>query len=213
MVTGANSGVGREVSRVLALRKALVIMGCRSLKKGEEVKEELRKMNPSAKLVVMELNLSSLKSIIKFGEQFRKQFSHLDIFIQNAATAFLNGTTEEGLEISIGSNYFGHFFLTQILLESLKNATNLSRIVTVTSFQHKTALSLELERIFSLSESYMLQKEAYALSKLYNFLLAKELAKHYEKEGVIANTADTGIVLLTNITNNLNPFEMIHLFF
>lgn len=74
-------------------------------------------------------------------------------------------------------------------------------------------MSLELERIFSLSESYVLQKEAYALSKLYNFLLAKELAKHYEKEGVIANTADTGIVLLTNITNNLNPFEMIHLFF
>lgn len=70
IVTGASSGLGVETTRVLALRGAHVIMAVRNTDAGKNVKEQILKEIPNAKIDVMELDLSSMVSVRKFGSDY-----------------------------------------------------------------------------------------------------------------------------------------------
>jgi len=180
LVTGANSGLGYEVSRGLALKGATVVMACRSLKKGEEAAAKIRDENPSGEVRLMQLDLADLESVKQFVETFRSEYSHLDVLLNNAGVmATPYGTTEDGFELHFGINHLGHFALTGQLLDLLEHTSG-SRIVTVSSYTHWFGW-INFGDLNG--EKFYYKWLAYFQSKLANLLFAYELRRKLSQHG------------------------------
>lgn len=181
IVTGSTSGLGKEAARVLALKNAEVIMAVRNTVKGEEVAEEIKKSAADAKIVVMELDLGSLKSVKAFSDAFSKKYKRLDILINNAGVMMCPySKTEDGFEIQMGTNHLGHFALTGHLMPLLKKTPD-SRIVATSSIAHRNG-SIDFSDINWESRDYKTGK-AYGDSKIANLYFAYELAKKISVNG------------------------------
>jgi NAD(P)-dependent dehydrogenase (short-subunit alcohol dehydrogenase family) len=180
IVTGANSGIGFETARVLAGKGATVVMACRNLEKANPKADEIRAAHPGANVEVMELDLSDLDSVRRFGDAFRAQHSKLDLLINNAGIMVPPyGKTAQGFETQFGVNHLGHFALTGSLLDLIVDTPG-SRIVTVSSVAHL------LGRIqfsdLNWEEGYKAQA-AYGQSKLANLLFTYELQRRLTVAG------------------------------
>lgn len=81
MITGASSGIGTETTRVLALRCVHVVMAVRNVSAGRDVKEAIIKEIPTAKLDVMDLDLSSFSSVRNFASDFNASGLPLNILM------------------------------------------------------------------------------------------------------------------------------------
>ncbi|RXN07594.1 dehydrogenase reductase SDR family member 13-like protein [Labeo rohita] len=134
IVTGSNTGIGRATAVDLARRGARVILACRNQVCGETAVALVQRESGSKNVVFMQLDLASLKSVRSFAETFLKTERRLDILINNAGV-YMQGTTEDGLGLMFGVNHIGHFLLTNLLLDKLKECAP-SRIVTVSSYLH-----------------------------------------------------------------------------
>ena len=133
LITGANSGLGYETSKLLLEKGATVIMCCRDLVKAERAKKELLKFNFPGNIELFELDLSDLRKVRKSSQLIKNKFNSLDVLINNAGIMAPPKTlTKQGFEIQFGVNHLAHMFLTLELLPLLKEKTN-SRVVTVTS--------------------------------------------------------------------------------
>jgi NAD(P)-dependent dehydrogenase (short-subunit alcohol dehydrogenase family) len=182
IVTGANVGLGFEAVKMYARNNADVILASRDMQKGEKAKEVILKEIPEGKISVMKLDLGDLNSIRDFAESFIEQYSKLDILLNNAGVMWCPyATTKDGFESQMGVNHFGHFALTGLLLEKLKN-TPKSRVVTVSSNGHKRAKFDVNNPMFN--ENNYDQSVAYFNSKLSNLLFAYELQRKFEKYGL-----------------------------
>ena len=183
IVTGANSGTGYEITKVSAEKGAHVIMGCRSIERGETAKTKILKDFPEAQLTVLQLDLSDLASIKTFVEDFKQKFDRLDQLHNNAGVMQTpERKTDDGFELQLGTNHLGHFALTGQLLDHLKN-TEASRVITVSSAAHSYG-SMDFENLqYEKSGSYGATK-AYGRSKLANLLFAYELQRKFEQAGI-----------------------------
>jgi len=191
LITGANSGLGYHEARAVAEKGATVIMGCRDRAKGEEAVRKIKEAVPGAKLVLMHLDLASLKSIHSFAVEFKKRYNRLDILINNAGLmAPPYGTTKDGFELQIGTNHFGHFALTGLLLDRILKTPG-SRVVSVSSLAHRMG-RMNFDDIHS-QKNYS-RWSAYAQSKLANLLFIYELDRRLKKarSGAIAVAAHPG---------------------
>jgi hypothetical protein len=178
IITGANSGLGFEITKTLAKKGAEVVMACRNQEKAEEAKEEILKESPEALLQIMILDLADIKSILTFAKGFKDQYHRLDILGNNAGVMFLpKSKTKDGFEIHFGVNHLGHFVLTTLLLDILI-ATEDSRVVTMSSIYHKQG-KINFDDL-QLDDDYNKQK-AYAQSKLANLLFAFELQRKLQQ--------------------------------
>ncbi|MEP7134500.1 MAG: oxidoreductase [Chloroflexota bacterium] len=180
IVTGGNSGIGYEAALALAGKNAQVILAVRSMDKGEEAAQAIRQRYPQAQVIVMALDLSDLKSVRAFAENFLKQYKRLDILINNAGVMALpKRKTADGFEMQFGTNHLGHFALTGLLLPVLKVTPN-GRIVTVSSGVHVSGDihfdDLQWEKTYD-------RWGAYAQSKLANLLFAYELQRKLSATG------------------------------
>ena len=199
IVTGGNSGLGYESVKALAMKGAEVVLASRSLDKGEQAKQEILKAIPEAKIVVMELDLSDLSSVINFVTAFRKNFSKLDVLLNNAGimmTPYFK--TTDGFEAQFGTNHLGHFALTG-LLSDLILSTPGSRIVNVSSGAHKSG-AMDFDNLqFENGRGYTPMK-AYGRSKLSNLLFTYELQRKLEsaRKDTISVAAHPGIAM-TNL--------------
>jgi WW domain-containing oxidoreductase len=81
VTVGATSGIGVETARVLALRGVHVVMGVRNMEAGREVKETILRNHSTAKIDMMELDLSSMESVRKFTSQFNSRNLPLNILM------------------------------------------------------------------------------------------------------------------------------------
>lgn len=130
LVTGANSGIGRETALQLAKHNpSRIFVGARSQAKAEEAIEQIKQALPdtasSVSLTFLQLDLSSFQSIKSAVETFRASSDRLDILINNAGImATPPGQTEEGYEIQFGTNHMGHALLTRLLLPILKQTVS-----------------------------------------------------------------------------------------
>lgn len=201
IVTGASSGIGTETARVLALHGVHVVMAVRNMDTGRKVKEEILKEIPSAKIDVMKLDLSSLASVKKFASEYKSTDLPLNLLINNAgvmATPFM--LSQDNVELQFATNHLGHFLLTNLLLDIMKNTARESqkegRIINVSSEGHRFAYSegIRFEKIND--ESSYGQIYAYGQSKLSNILHANELARRLKEEGVeiTANSLHPGSI-------------------
>lgn len=172
IVTGANAGLGYETTLALAKKEAKVVMACRNASKAGKAKQEILGKAPKAKLEIMTLDLSSLKSVHAFADNFLKTHKRLDVLINNAGVMTPPySTTEDNFELQMGANYFGHFVLTGLLLDVLNNTTG-ARIVMLSSKAHEYGKinfdNLNAEKTYS-------KMGAYSQSKLACLMHAQEL--------------------------------------
>ncbi|XP_033217576.1 retinol dehydrogenase 13-like [Belonocnema kinseyi] len=190
IVTGANSGIGKETVRSLAKREAKVIMACRDLHKCEAARQELVLDTLNKHIYCRKCDLASQKSIRQFAERFKKEFKELHVLINNAGVMNCpQATTKDGIEMQLGVNHMGHFLLTNLLLDTLK-ASAPSRIVNVTSAAYARG-KIKLDD-FNSEKKYN-PDEAYKQSKLANVLFTLELAKKLKGTGVTVNAVYPGI--------------------
>lgn len=97
------------------------MIACRSTSRGNEALKEIIQRSGNLEVSFMTLDLSSFDSIRKFAAEFQKKEERLDILINNAGVMGLPLTrTKEGLEMQIGVNHYGHFLLTNLLLQMIK---------------------------------------------------------------------------------------------
>ncbi|CAN8248239.1 unnamed protein product [Cochlearia groenlandica] len=125
VVTGASSGLGLAAAKALAeTGKWHVIMACRDFLKAERAAKSAGM--PKDSYTVMHLDLASLDSVRQFVDNFRKTDTPLDVLVCNAAvyqpTANQPSFTAEGFELSVGTNHLGHFLLSRLLIDDLKNS-------------------------------------------------------------------------------------------
>lgn len=184
IVTGANTGLGKEVAVDLANRQARVILACRSFEKGQKAANDIRSQVKDAVLVVKILDLSSLASVRDFAAEILKEEERLDVLVNNAGV-YMDPPlikTQEGLEIHFAVNHLGHFLLTNLLLDLLEKSVP-SRIVVVSSSLARRA-EIDFENIYAEKNQPAKQNHMrgpYAQSKLANMLFAHELNKRLPK--------------------------------
>ncbi|MCB0556231.1 MAG: SDR family NAD(P)-dependent oxidoreductase [Phaeodactylibacter sp.] len=192
IVTGGNSGLGYESVKAFAEKGAEVILASRSLEKGQAAKAEIG--NTKGKIVVMPLDLMDFASIKDFAEQFKQNYSRLDVLLNNAGIMttpyFL---TKDGLEAQNGTNHFGHFALTGQLIGLIKSTPN-SRVVNVSSNAHKSGKMDFDNLLFENGKDYTPMR-SYGRSKLANLLFTYELQRRFQANHInsIAVAAHPGV--------------------
>ncbi|XP_021940126.1 retinol dehydrogenase 11-like isoform X2 [Zootermopsis nevadensis] len=191
IITGANSGIGKETAVALAFRGGKVILACRDVEKGQIVCDEIIKRTENTKVEVQHLDLSSPASIRKFANNIINTEPRVDILINNAgATGLGNKKTEDNLQIGMQVNHFGPFLLTCLLVGKMKKSAP-SRIIMVSSLLHHCAKfdidNLNCEKKFN-------ESQVYFCSKLANMMIANELAKKLKGTGVTVNCVHPGLV-------------------
>ncbi|MBN3305981.1 RDH13 dehydrogenase, partial [Amia calva] len=192
VITGANTGIGKETARELARRGGRIIMGCRDMMKCEEAAKEIRGDTLNRNVYARQIDLASLKSIREFAEKIIQEEERVDILINNAGVMRCpQWKTEDGYEMQFGVNHLGHFLLTNLLLEKLKKFAP-SRIINLSSLAHVVG-DIDFDDLHWEKKKYD-TKRAYCQSKLANVLFTKELATRLQGTGVTANALHPGVV-------------------
>lgn len=201
LVTGATSGIGLQAALELARHGARVLLGARDAGRGEKAAATIRAEVPGAEVEVVALDMASLASIRAFAEAYVASGAPLDLLINNAGVMALKERklTADGLEMQMGTNHFGHFALTGLLIPALLR-TQSPRVVTVASLAHRGG-KMELDNLQS-ERSYA-PWDAYNNSKLANILFANELDRraHAAHSRLVSIPVHPG-VSKTNIFQN-----------
>jgi NAD(P)-dependent dehydrogenase (short-subunit alcohol dehydrogenase family) len=179
LVTGATSGLGYETALELLRHGADVLVAARNPEKAAQAAETLTQKAGRAP-TVLELDLADLASVQRAAEEVVKSYDKLDLLINNAGVmAPPYRQTIDGFELQLGTNHLGHFALTGRLLPLLVRG---SRVVTVSSFMHKTVRGLSEDDLRRPAGSYR-KWESYGKSKLANLLFMLELDRRARAAG------------------------------
>ncbi|XP_075996195.1 retinol dehydrogenase 13 [Genypterus blacodes] len=192
LITGANTGIGKETSRDMARRGARVVMACRDLRRAEEAAEEIRRSTGNGNVVIRHLDLASLYSVRQFAKEFLDSEDRLDILINNAGVMMCpKWLTEDGFETQLAVNHLGHFLLTNLLLPKLKSSAP-SRVVNVSSIAHKGG-HIALDDLFFSRRPYS-PLASYRQSKLANVLFSLQLHRRLSGSGVSSFSLHPGVI-------------------
>jgi NAD(P)-dependent dehydrogenase (short-subunit alcohol dehydrogenase family) len=192
VITGANSGLGEVTARAVASAGGRVIMACRDVEKAEAVAADIGKLAR-----VLPLDLADLASV----REFAASLGEFDTLINNAGVmAVPKRYTANGFESQIGINHLGHFALTGLLIERIRD-----RVVTMTSGLHVLG-SIDLHDLNWEQRRYR-QMRAYGASKLANLLFAYELQRRLTVAGsrVLSVAAHPGYAA-TNLQGHTESF-------
>lgn len=179
LITGANSGIGKQTVKTCLRLGATVIMACRNREKSAEALQqicaELGMEVHSADVLLVQLDLNSMSSVRECAREVTARFKHIDVLINNAGIMMCPRViTEDGIESQFASNYLGHFLLTHLLLNALAAAPSGGRVVNLSSVAqvcgHLKFSNLNLDQCYT-------SFRAYSQSKLATVLFTRELAK------------------------------------
>ena len=199
IVTGANSGIGKETALGLAQMGARVIMVCRNAEKGKAALEEICREFGSSQADLLIADMSSQASVRALAEQIQREYPRLDVLVNNAGGAAPGHTlSADGIEMTLATNHLGAALLTLLLLDLLK-ASAPSRIVNVSSTEAQSPSRLDMNDLQFERRKYG-AVAAYRQSKLLMNAFTFELARRLAGTGVTANCLHPGAVA-TNIWN------------
>lgn len=192
-----NTGLGYEAIKALASHEpAHIYLASRTESKATAAIADIQKIHPSTKISYLPLDLTSFASVRSAAETFQKESQRLDILMLNAGImAVPLGQTKEGFEIQLGTNHFGHFLLTKLLLPTLqataKEPNADVRVISLTSEGHNFARSKpplmsqpQLEACGAWGR--------YGYSKLANILFARSLAQRHPE--ILSVSVHPGLV-------------------
>ncbi|KAL9266942.1 Short-chain dehydrogenase TIC 32 B, chloroplastic-like protein, partial [Drosera capensis] len=218
IVTGGSGGIGIETSRVLALRGAHVIIAARNLEAAKQAKETILQDNQSARVDVLQLDLASIKSIKEFADNFNALNLPLNILINNAGIMFCPfQLSKDGIELQFATNHLGHFLLTNLLLENMKNTAKTSgiqgRIINLSSVAHTNTYEGGIRFDSINDEAGYSDKKAYGQSKLANILHANELSRCLKEEGanITVNSVHPGLIFTNLFKHSFLTFKIIQM--
>jgi NAD(P)-dependent dehydrogenase (short-subunit alcohol dehydrogenase family) len=182
VVTGANSGTGKETAARLAGAGADVVLAVRDLTKGEAARRDILQRHPEASLSLSRVDLAELASVREFAERLIAAGRPLDVLVNNAGLMMppARMTTKDGFELQLGTNFLGPFALTVLLLPLILRAPA-PRVATMSSGMaaygriHFDDLQYEHGRYGTTS--------AYCQSKLADLLMARRLADLAQEQG------------------------------
>ncbi len=192
VVTGANSGLGLEVARVLAARGATVVLACRNPGRADAARRELLRELPAALVDVRPLDLADLASVAAFADGLAAEHDRLDLLVNNAGLMAVDeGRTADGFELQLGVNHLGHFALTARLLPLLTRTPG-SRVATMSSMGHVRG-RLRLDDLMFTGRGYA-RWQPYFDSKQANLLFTLALQRRLAATGAptIAVSAHPG---------------------
>jgi NAD(P)-dependent dehydrogenase (short-subunit alcohol dehydrogenase family) len=199
IVTGANAGMGRQISLELSKAGATLVMVCRNRERGEAAAAEVRSLSGNQSVELIEADMSSMQSIRALADGFTRRHDRLFALVNNVGVTLPARTeTVDGIETVFATNHLGPFLLTNLLLPVLE-ASAPARIVTVASAAHSMA-KLNLDDLQS--RTGYSEIPVYNQSKLLNLLFTYELARRLQGTGVTANAVEPGFVR----TNMKVPF-------
>lgn len=195
IVTGGNTGLGFQSVKELARKNATVVIASRSLSNGNKAIANIKATDVDyAKLDVIELDLGDFESIHNFASAFKQKYNRLDILMNNAGVVNQKegGLTKEGHEAHMGTNHFGHFLLTGLLIDMLVKTPE-ARVVTMSSGGYKQG-NIMFDDLNWEKRPYGRVK-SYGDSKLANLLFSMKLQQYFDSKGVdtIAVSAHPGL--------------------
>ncbi|AFU58308.1 glucose/ribitol dehydrogenase family protein [Candidatus Nitrososphaera gargensis Ga9.2] len=208
LVTGATSGIGKEIAMGLAKMGATVVLVGRNRERCElalqEIKAEINPAMEDKRISYLVADLSSQTSIRQFAKQYTDAHQRLDVLVNNAGVFLAKrATTVDGIEYTFAVNHLAPFLLTNLLIDIIKASKPSSRIITTSSVAHRGA-QIDFDDIQFEKRPYSGIK-AYAQSKLANILFTKELARRLEGSSVTANCFHPGAVR-TSLAQGKNPW-------
>ncbi|XP_032665656.1 retinol dehydrogenase 11-like [Odontomachus brunneus] len=215
IVTGANTGIGKEAARDFYARGARVILACRNLDKAKEAVEDIKNNPPKnmktdvylnlvGELAVYHLDLCDLENVRACAKDLIEKEAAIHILVNNAGVVGPYKKTKDGFEVTIQTNHLAPFLLTLLLLPKIRSSSPNCRIVNVSSLAHHYG-DIYFDDI-CLENSYGPLK-AYMQSKLANVLFTKELARRLKEadiHGINVYSLHPGAIP-TQISQNSNP--------
>jgi protochlorophyllide reductase len=227
VITGASSGVGLYAAKALSQRGWYVVMACRDLAKAEKAAQMVGM--PQDSYTIMHIDLASLESVRHFVKDFRASGKSLDALVCNAAI-YMPLLKEplrspEGYELSVATNHLGHFLLSKLMLEDLKNSSSKEpRLVILGTVTHnpdelggKIPPRPDLGNLQGFAEGFkepisMIDGKkfepvkAYKDSKVCNVLTMRELHRRYHSAtGITFSSLYPGCVATTALFRNHYP--------
>ncbi len=193
VITGGNRGLGFETATAFVAAGAQVVLACRDPHKAQQAVAQLTQQHPGAQVETMALDVADLASVHRFAEAFNARFEKLDVLIHNAAAILVpQGLTKDGFELHLGTNHFGPFALTGLLLARL-NTAPAARVVNMSSMAHRLTAGLDPDDPALRTRTYT-PMDAYGRSKLAALLFTQELDRRLKTSGArtIAVTAHPG---------------------
>lgn len=182
VITGGNRGLGLETATAFVAAGAQVLLACRDPQKAQQAIAQLQQQYPAAQVEAMALDVADLTSVHRFAEAFNARFEKLDVLIHNAAAILVpQGLTKDGFELHLGTNHFGPFALTGLLLARLNNAPA-ARVVSMSSMAHRLTAGLDPDDPGLRTRSYK-PMDAYGRSKLAALLFTQELDRRLKASG------------------------------
>jgi NAD(P)-dependent dehydrogenase (short-subunit alcohol dehydrogenase family) len=190
LITGASSGIGRVTAIDLARRGVRVFLACRSRERTQPVLDEIDAIGATAQWLPLEL--SDFESVRACASAFLDLGLPLHLLINNAGLAGARGLTPSGFEFVFGVNHMGHFLLTTLLLERLRQSAP-ARVVTVASKAHRRVGGIDW-RAVRRPTSTLLGVREYCVSKLANVLFNVELGRRLRGSGVSTYSLHPGVI-------------------
>ncbi|KAH7101565.1 NAD(P)-binding protein [Auriculariales sp. MPI-PUGE-AT-0066] len=199
IVTGGNSGIGRETCKHLLLKNGKVYMAARSRERAETAISELATENGGRRAVFLPLDLADLASVKVGAAQFLQGESQLHVLFNSGGVmaAPMNQLTKDGYDLQFGTNVLGHFYLTSLLLPTLiatSKATGVkSRIITTAAALYRTHPRIDYDTLRDGPTRNRLDpQKLYGQSKFGNIIISNEYARRYS-ENIVAISLHPGV--------------------
>lgn len=201
IITGADGGMGMEITRAVAVAGYRVIMACRNPETAEHKRQMLVRETGNPYIETVGIDLSSLSSVSAFAEEMLKRAEPLKLLMNNAGTMeSQRRLTEDGLEWTVSVNYVGPYLLTRKLLPLMGEG---SRIVNMVSCTYAIG-KLDFPDFFLRGRKGGFWRiPIYSNTKLALTLFTINLANRLKDKGIAVNAADPGIVSTNIITMHL----------
>lgn len=204
IVTGANRGVGFEITRALSYMGCYVIMACRNVTEGLKASELLSKDRPDIKIEVIELDLSDLRSVKLFADKLNARKMNIHMLYLNAAIFERDHKlSKDNIELMFQVNFLAQFYLTRLLMPILK-ATKNARVVVIACESHRGADlnkgTINANQLNTSKNDYNFL-QVYCNTKLLNILFANELNRRLNilNSDVICKSCHPGNLLPTKL--------------
>jgi len=189
IITGGNTGLGKESAVRLARAGATVVITARTDQKGLQALTDIKAACGGGDVHYLQLDLADLESVKSFRKRLEEQpyGDRIDVLINNAGVMAIpeRQETKDGFERQFGVNHLGHFALVGVLMPLLRKAQGFARVINVSSTAHLGATKELFDGNLMAPERYT-QWGAYCQSKLANVLFSKELDRRFKAAGVPA---------------------------
>lgn len=210
IVTGSNSGIGKEAARILANSGHRLLMLCRDSEKSRQVHQQIVSQSGNEYVCLIPVDLSDPSSIRSAVVDIKREYPIIDVLVNNAGIYKVKRQeTPGGVEMTLAVNFLAPFMLSQMLLDNLQASGN-GRVINVVSELYKGG-SIDFDNLM-LKNNYK-AGEAYANAKLANVIYTAELANRVKETGLLVNAMHPGVLATDSFRDYPAPLtKIINLF-